>query len=167
MESLSVSKLWPEDWNTYRDVQKQVYEQWSIYILWSLQDVLNKKEQERKKLITENHVFLIKKEEEIVWTFKLVPSLWENFKHLCTWSWFFVFEKWRNKGYWKFALEMIDAYISNHNELEKIWIMVRADNPAITLYKRCGWREVWIFENEWKLPDWKYFDEMILEKVYR
>jgi len=144
-----------------------MYEQWSPYIIWSLEDTLKKTEQDWKEIISKNNVFLIKEWDELAWTWKLCPSQWDRFQHLCTLSWLFVLEEQRWKGVWKKIMKHIDERIIAHESLEKVWFFVRADNlPAISLYKKTWWREVGMLQKEWKMEDWTYHDEMIFEKTY-
>ena len=163
---MNIWVLQSDDRESYRNFSKIMYQEWSRYIIWSLEDVLSKTEQDRSKILNDDIVFAIHENNIIIWSCKLVLNWWSEFAHLIKLSSLYILEEYRGKSYWEQLMKNVDTRISEQDTYEKMRFFVRNDNKvAISLYEKLWLRLVGVLEKEWKI-DWQYFDEAIYEKVY-
>ena len=75
---------------------------------------------------------------------------------------------WRSRGVGNALLGSLVAWATSVQEIEKIILRVRADNPrAIALYKKHGFVQCGLSKDVLKLDDGVYVDEVTMERFVR
>jgi RimJ/RimL family protein N-acetyltransferase len=75
---------------------------------------------------------------------------------------------WRNSGMGSALLESLLQWARSVPEVEKVYLIVRADNPrAIALYRKHGFVQSGLAKDSIKLPDGTYVDELTMEMFVR